>query len=475
VVDFFDFLPILRQGASVIDAVTELTAQYAHQGRFNVVSFGLLSAKYALFGESMLGWQLFRFAEMSLACVLLHRLLLALGASQLGAIAASGLFVLSPSAAVNWLRLTASEASGTVLLLILMLLLVRSSDRSATPWLLVLLAAVTLTIGLLKELLLTAVVVPALALHQFTSGPDARGIRVLIRSRRLWAIAVGGVAAAVPVLFVAARAPSGAYTSEYAFGNVDVTSTVMPLVATLLPFAADDGVSGRLVSAAVVLFLLIIVMGWGLLLSPASRTRARFLLLGLGLGLPLSGALAYAPWPGYALMYALPFQIGTAVLLAFAMTALRDARTLRSAPGFAIILPLAVMVSYAHQYSRFIDRSLHMSHDVASYLGTLAADRPVVLEVCPGLRPSRWAGFAPILRRYAESMGVTSPHLRAAECSSHVEQDAPSALRIVLSDRTVGRSNPQWHRSYVYRAMNWETFRAEERALVVTTFAGQVR
>lgn len=468
VVDFFDFLPPLRASTSFGDAFSRLTALYADQGRLNVVGYALISIKWSLFGEEMLGWQLVRFAEMCLACLLLYRVLCALRASRTGAFVATGLFVASPSAATNWLRLTAGEAAGSLLILVLMLLLLRSTDRTATLPTLVLLAVTTLAIGLVKELLLSAVIVPAIVLRQLTEARSDRGLRSVLRSTRLWAVASGGIIASVPVLYVALRAPGGSYAGRYGFEAVDAATTLMPLVVTLVPFAADDGFTGPAMAAAAILFLLVLVIGWGVLLSPGNRTGERALLFGLGIGLPLSGALIYAPWPAYALMYALPFQIGTAVLLAFAITAVHRSRATAWALSVALLLPLAVMVSYAQNYSRFIDRSLRMTRDLAAHIGSLPPDRPIRLEICPELRPARWAGYGSILVRYAESLGRTAPPIHAGDCS--IPLTAASPARIALSDTPVTGADLARSHAYEYRTMDWVRLRPQPRALVVTTF-----
>jgi hypothetical protein len=474
VVDFFDFLPVLRGSSSFIEAFTGLTSLYAAQGRFNVVGLALLGFKWELFGENMIGWQLFRFAEMCLVCLLLYWVLRELRASRLGAFLATLVFLASPPAAVNWMKLTAAEPVGTLLVLVVMLLLLRSTDASATVPVLIGLAVVTLCIGLVKELLLAAVVVPALVIRQLTSAPDARGVRAVIRSSRLLAIAIGACIAAVPVLVVAVNAARGAYVSGYGLHSIDAGTAFMPLVATFLPFAPDDGIVAPLLLAAVALFVLVIVGGWGLLLAPRQRTRERGLLLALGILLPVSGAIMYAPWPAYALMYALPFQIGTAVLLSHAVMACTASRTARGALSIALALPAALMVTHAQQYSRFIDRSLHMSRDLATYLGTLHTDRPIRLEVCPGLRPSRWAGYGRILVRYAASLGAPAPDVQEDQCSPPAVSQPfaqASTPRIVLSDARSPDATATGSRTYSYRIMDWAAMRTRHRALVVTTFA----
>jgi hypothetical protein len=471
VVDFFDFLPLLRESTSLLDAFGELTAHYAQQGRFNVGVFAILSVKWALFGENMLGWQLFRFAEMCLLGWLVFRLLRTLRASYFGAFAASVLVLASPSARVSWMKMSVAEPTGTILLLVLMLLMLRESDRLVSWGRLLLAGLLVLTLGLVKELFLASVIVPAIVISLLTRPPRERHLGTLIRSRRLWVIGIACVLVAIPVLFIAGAAPTTAYSRRYGVESMSAASILMPLITTLFPFAPSPKDNSLPLLVAVCCYVVLLVAGWGLLLRKDNRTSDTLLLFALGVGLPLSGAMIYAPWPTYALMYALPFQVGTAVLVGHTITALQRYVPRSVSPtvigGIAVA---AIMTTAAHGYARFIDRSLRMSRDLAVYVGRLEPTSAVRLEVCPGLSRDQWADYGQIVRRYSTSLGLRAPQVIDAECS-----DARAAIthpdptpRIVMSDGPLQDRSGVRGFVYEYGSLDWAGMRLQRKALVVT-------
>jgi hypothetical protein len=295
-------------------------------------------------------------------------------------------------------------------------------------------------------------------------------LRALYRSRRLLAAGFGGLLVALPVILVALNAPPTAYSRGFGAGAFSAASALFPALATLFPFAPADGEGGVLLLLAVCAFVLLLVAGWGLVLRNGNRTRRAWLLLALGIGLPLSGALAYAAWPTYALMYALPFQVGTAVLVATSITAL-DRFVPRARPMILVsgALILIMMVTAAHRYARFIDRSLTMTRELAVYVGSLDPAVPVRFEACPGLQTDLWSNYGEIVGRYATSLNLAHPRVVDAQCGirdSDAVVDSHAPL-IVLSDTLVARRVAIQHRRYSWKAIDWRTMRIRERGFVV--------
>ncbi len=192
------------------------------------------------------------------------------------------------------------------------------------------------------------------------------------------------------------------------------------------------------------------------------------------MGLPFSGALAYAAWPTYALMYALPFQVGTAVLVATSITAIERyvprARPMILASGALILI---MMVTAAHRYARFVDRSLTMTRELAVYLGSLDPVVPVRFEACPGLQTDLWSNYGEIVGRYATSLNLAHPRVLDAPCSlrDSVAVGDTHTPRVVLSDTLVAQAIPFRHRRYSWTTIDWRAMRVRERGFVVSMSA----
>ncbi|MGH7561788.1 MAG: phospholipid carrier-dependent glycosyltransferase, partial [Gemmatimonadales bacterium] len=131
ILDFSDFLGRLAGGSGFLDRLGELTAFYREQhGRFNVVSYAGLAAKWEIFGASPLAWQLFRAAQLLTAAGLTYLLLRRLSAGATGAVLGAGLVLFSYSSSHAWVRLTLGEPLGLLCVLLASLLAVQSrTDR----------------------------------------------------------------------------------------------------------------------------------------------------------------------------------------------------------------------------------------------------------------------------------------------------------------------------------------------------------
>src|SRR5262245_62682312 len=65
VLDFSEFLPILKSAHDPLHRFTALVDYYARQhGRFNVLSYAALAAKWSWLGDHPLLWQLLRAGEL---------------------------------------------------------------------------------------------------------------------------------------------------------------------------------------------------------------------------------------------------------------------------------------------------------------------------------------------------------------------------------------------------------------------------
>lgn len=469
ILDFANFLPILRTSTSVVDGVADLTTYYAqNHGRFNVGAFSLLSLKWSIFGENMLGWQLFRFAEMCGLAALLYVVLRRIGVSYAAAFAATVVMLASPSAAANWMIMSVAEPPGTVCLLILMLLMARQSARGSTPLFLLAVGGLTVIIGLFKEMLLATVLVPGIVLTLRSQPAGHRRVRDLLRSQPLWATCIAGILVAIPILWIALGAPATSYSRKFG-AQTTALNALMPALAILIPFAPGDPSAGVPLLLAVCAYVVILVAGWGLLLRMDRRTNDTVFLLTLGLGLPLSGVLAYAPWPSFSLIYALPFQIGTAILVGLAVTEIGK-RSPASAPLLLVsgVLVAAVMIGSAHHYARFRTVSLQMSRDLASYIGTLDPNKDVHFEVC-GPPPERWENYGLIMTLYATSRGLSHPTMVDAPCHGDGGDEDADRLggHVILSNEPLS-AGQHGTLSYTFTTMDWSSMSTRRHSLVLT-------
>jgi hypothetical protein len=202
------------------------------------------------------------------------------------------------------------------------------------------------------------------------------------------------------------------------------------------------------------------------------RLPSRWWLLLFGLGLPIAGALVYAPWPKYRLYYALPFQIGTALMAGIAATRLlSDSRQLRIGTFAAFALIGAPMLTFAHSYLSFLDASRRMTRDTAAWLGEAPGSNPVAVELC-GMPLQHFSDYDYFLQSYSQSMGLNPPAVREAACAFGLPAvgDRQTEWRQMLSHTPP--SNPGGGASVIYRyaAFDLRSFRYARDSLVVTTW-----
>lgn len=467
VADFPDFLPILRASTSALDAIADLTRYYVPHGRLNVAAFTILTAKWSLFGEQMALWHMARFFEMCLIAWLIYLLARQLGAGKLGGWAATTFFLASPAAALSWMRMSIAEPPGTVLIVLLCLLLLRTPPERASPLRLGVLALIVMTIGFLKEVLLAAVPVVTLALLAL----ERRGRLDLqiFRDARLWAIVAGGALAALPIAIVALTASPEGYSSLFDAVPVSAANFFMPLLAALMPFAPTSFPFGIIDLLAIAVLFGGLVLAWGAAFSdkPRSTTLA---LLSLGLGLPLAGACVYTLWPSYRLFYALPFQIGGAVMVSLAVTwMLQGPRIARVSTLAALMVIAAPMLTFAHSFVSLTDASRRFTKDAALWIGQLPSSSSVALAVC-GLPPDHFANYGGVLRRYALSLNLTPPEVLDVPCGP--ASDGPGSVapswRVVLSDGSEPELGGAIRSVYTYPTFDLRAMRVHQHSIVMS-------
>jgi hypothetical protein len=464
VADFPFFVPLLRASNSFVEAFAALTAYHADQGRLNLGAFALLAARWSAFGETMTGWQVSRFIEMSTLAWLLYLVLRRMGARWSGALAGPAIVLLSPAAAIAWMRMSIAEPPATILLLLMMLVMLRVRPDGRPRRHLVITGGLVILIGLTKEAILATVVVPALVLGRLADVPRAPGVRALVQDPRVWTVAGAGFVVSLPILFVALQAPADAFSRSYGGEALGAAGFALPAAVTLLPFSPNR-VPLNLVLAANMLYVLVLLAGWAIVMRPGARIPTGPALLGLGLGMAVAGAVFYAPWPRYSPLYSFPFQVGTAGLVAVALSALPRRRIVATVVAAGCLLALLPAFSSVHRYTRFVRASMEASHAVALHLNSLPADHEVAFEVC-GMDRALWPEFGQRLRQYAVSLGGKPPHVVDKPCSA-MDQAAGSMSRVILSDSPT--AIPSGARSVLltHKRFDWSTFRATSDTLAL--------
>ncbi|HET7233980.1 MAG TPA: phospholipid carrier-dependent glycosyltransferase, partial [Longimicrobium sp.] len=106
VLDFSEFLPVLRTPGGPVKHFIDLAHYFAGHGRSAWVTYAWISLNWTLFGDWAVGWDLLRFALMSGVVALSYLFLRRVGCSPLGAGAGAALLVVASPGQEGWTRLT---------------------------------------------------------------------------------------------------------------------------------------------------------------------------------------------------------------------------------------------------------------------------------------------------------------------------------------------------------------------------------
>jgi hypothetical protein len=402
VLDFPNFVPLLRVNPTFLTRLKAVMLYYEDQGRLNVIPYAFIVTKWSVFGADMRLWQTARFIQMWLIVASAYLVLRDLRVNRFGAVCGSALFVVAPAAMIGWERLTIAEPLGT--LLILLATHVAAGYQADERWRLraVSIVALLLAIGFTKEMLLVAV--PFILAVACTLGADGRfqPIRASLRNRYLVGLASAVVfLAAVVILWVALHAKTEALAGQYGKATLSIEQVLAPLLLFSVPgySLAYPGLPLLLLFADVV-FVIILATGWWLSLSRAADKPEVRRRLGLSLLLLLPGALIYVPWKNLQSSYGLPFLLAPAFLLGYALTALEahgrwGLRLIRT----LTLIGLASCAISAHRYGRQYLALQRVNAGVAERIAAFSAQDSTVFTVTSWSRLTR-VGPGPTMGRY---------------------------------------------------------------------------
>jgi hypothetical protein len=431
--DFSEFLSLLQGGGSFFDRLSEMTTYYASQGRFNVVGYALLAAKWGFWGDNTPAWQWARFVAMWVAIPLTYLLLRRVSVSRLAAIIGSAVFLFAPPAFDGWTRLTMAEPLGLVLLLAACLLALRPVDGPQGELRIGLgFAAICVCIVLLKEMLVATLLLPLLLMLALR--PSSAGFRRQRLRTLLGAMIASVPIASIPVVLTAARAPRDAYTTAFGSQMRPLSDALAQWSLAIFPFDPATNFPARLTGLALLAFFAVVVTGWTIRLRMPNAEHGfqPRRLLAIALLFPLVGTLIYLPWPSWNRFYSIPFLLSGAILAAVAFDAIVtwSRRAFIAACcvwGFLLVFAAA---DASAQANRLAARQL-TNLAVVSRLSALQASFDTVFVATDQTVPAAWQGLGPTLERYGRAFGLDMPVVVNEPCQESRTRSSANKAAIV--------------------------------------------
>lgn len=455
VIDFSEFLPLLEQHDSFVSRLGALDAYYAQHGRFNVLQYAGTVMRWMAFGDWTPGWQLTRMVVMLGVIGSCGMLLRRLGASRLGAAAGAAFFLLAPPASTAWVRLTTAEPLATLIVIAMTLRALGFQERRRWGPDVVVQAGGAAVLLLLKEMFLPLLLLPLLAALVRCDGGRWRFAPVSRRSIVLVAsVACACLVVAIPILLIYRSAPATGYVSLLGVRWMSPGTIVAVWLPLLLPFPSLAGGISLVWFVAMVSWFAIMVVGWGGLLRTADGRRFWLPWLVLCLAWPLIGVAIYAPWPVYASFYAIPYLLGPAALLAFALTSVQRHAAHGTRLSSAAVAAIGLLcLTEAHQSGG------------RRHANQVAADR--LIEHVAGIdgidsvffasvNQNRldWTGPGQTMARHATATHRPWPPTAGMPCDTAAVQPRPRTVLIWYSYRcTPGRGPVRV--SEIYRYVEW--------------------
>lgn len=336
ILDFPGYFKMLREAPSPVSGFRAIHENMAlrNDGRFIPGYIAAIVLKWNLLGEKFVAWQLWRFAEICTAVLLAFLLARRLGATPAGAAGAGTIMAFGGSTLGVYLKLQVVEAPGSLLVLAAALLATRY-QTTARPHQTAGFIGALLGLSVWMRETLVACVPFVVLLALCWTGKEFERPRLTRRDLKLVAITAVIVGmAGVPIL-LERRASLAAekYSANYGLTTVKLSNISNVARAIFLPVTRVVWFPANLA------FLSVLAIGWSLALRRADR-RSVITRLVVLLALPVSGIAVFAPWPFFNGYYGFPLALGSALLLAWAITLIQRCagRTVFSATLLACLL-----------------------------------------------------------------------------------------------------------------------------------------
>ena len=439
-IDLSGYIPIIR-AHDPVDAFLVIQRGDWVAGRFAPLSYVGMVGKYFLFGERTVWWQLFTALQMLVNCALCYVMLRRLGADVAGSCAGTLVLFIGCSASYAWVRVHYGEAIALHFLLPALILAAGYRD-SPRPFargaaICALLAGVVLT----KEPIIA--VVPGVFL--VAACVQRREWRLPALDRRVVGLAVAIAATCivllVPILLARAGARAGGYGANYNPARLSLKALLYYQHFMLFPTSIT--IRRPIPDVA---FLVVVGTGLRLYWQRIDR-RALLVFLVTALSFPVIGALVHSPWPTAYAHYPLPFQVGSALLLAYAVSALampgsRRVRVIATVAGVACVV---FNLQFVHEKVRrtFAERHTQeaLMHRLRAVVDSLPSPTPII-STSPWLRhqlPQH--GQFVTGRPFTPGSGDSCDAVRDRESSARAlvlaEVDECPALRALLGPPTI--------------------------------------
>jgi hypothetical protein len=474
-VDFSEFLPILREHDSLGSRFTGLVDYYRRQGRLNVLGYLFIATKWSLFHERVAAWQVVRAVQMLAVTVATYALLRRFGLGAAGAFVGAALMVVSAPAARGWVRLTMAEPFGTST--ILCSALIGTYYQGARHW-----RALAASIGalvaltlMMKELLVAAI--PVVLFIAWSYGPD-RSFHKPRLSRRnigLFAVVAGvAVLTLVPMAVIAFGAPTGAYVSAYGSVGAGPLDLLRLELLTLIPWVAIADPTPPGLAAAGLCYIALLLVGLKLFAATVPSRWHFAAILGIGLIHPMLGAIGYLPWPAYQWFYAIPFLLGPSTLLAAAMTGIE-----KCAPRWRLLgygAAAGVLANMASESMLFARRTEASQFLVSSAVDVVATARGLdsVAVAAREIPAQSWQAFGQTLARYGNATGRAFPTTFDVPCidasaRAHRQPSSRTAM-LIFSNHCVVVGSPTMVLVRRFNWLDWGRLTSRHDSLVVAVY-----
>lgn len=418
ILDFSEFLPLLRDSRSFLENLVDLTRYYASHGRWATATWSFIAGSWSLFGDWAPGWMLVRVALLLAGVCLGFAFFRCLGFSRRTAAVSMSLYLFSTPAAAATVRMT-GEIFAFPALFLSGILAARYQLSDSWRWLAIAIAGLTTYITLAKELILPmglGMVLLALVWHAPGGLANTLGSR---RNRFLVSVTGLVLAPAVArIVWVATHVGPEGYVSAYGSGGLTLDRILFFSIRMFLPVHPLGG-SEALFFWSGCLFIALVVGGLVSGRRRVSDGRFRLRWIGLSLLIPLIGCAVYLPWPRMESFYALPYVLGPILLLALSSQAMDEvgsplASIYRVSRWGLVIMAAAVAFNHVDRtYAqrqlnwRIVETTLSVEADTVVFLGPIRRTRHL------------WQGTGPTLARYAHAMGVggrSFPSFRNGHC-----------------------------------------------------------
>jgi hypothetical protein len=458
--DFSEFRPLLDRPLGFSERSHALLDYYASHGRWNVVAYYALAAKWTLLGSDPVAWQFLRFGQMMILAILGFVLARSFRLGNVAAAAMALLLVFSSAAGSAFTRLTMSEPLAATLFLAALLLAVRYQHTLYWKSSAVCIAMLVALLLGSKEVLI--VCVPFVVLCAVLWSPEGwhRPEQSLRNLLLVGAVSLATSVVGMWILFVALNSGVESYVSQYGRADISLSSFSAILGWMVLPVQRPHHPSvNPPVYPANLLTLVLVVTG--IIIWWRSTGPKPIIAVALFASLPVLGASVYAPWPRFEEFYALPFLLGTGLLLGHGLEA-----GIRTSPAngrlAAGLLSIAAVYMAANAYRlaerRFASRAVH--GEMVDVIGAVSGVDSVLVVTSWGGRS--WPTLAPTLARVAAwPPGSPRPPVLGSKCkevppvtqlprSILVMQDVGDCGPLSKPDRTIVQR---------YRYWNWQTWR----------------